>query len=178
MIQPVAPPRVFGPSIFDNIGLGEAPNGVYIPSDSFLNVLRDQRSSAPRLIPQPVAPVPQTSSYVQPSFDNTNSGHQPRFFVQPPSNDEPRQPNVILPVSRPAVEYVNAPVPQTTVIPVRNDPSVQARSVRGNRRSRPRIRIEPEHANPPTVDIDALRENSDHYASQDIMPQVSIFMAT
>lgn len=177
MIQPVAPPRVFGPSIFDNIGLGEAPSGVYIPSDSFLNVLRNQRSSAPRPIPQSVTPVPQTSSYVQPSVDNTNSGLQPRFFVQPPSNDEPRQPNVILPVSRPAVEYVNAPVHQTAVIPVRNTPPVQARSVRGNRRSRPRMHIEPEHANPPTVDIDALRENSDDFARENLMTQVSIFMA-
>lgn len=32
---------MYSPSIFEKVGLGEAPTGVYVPEDSLLNILRN-----------------------------------------------------------------------------------------------------------------------------------------
>lgn len=168
-VEPVLPPRVYPPSVFENVGLGEAPTGIYIPQDSFLNVLRNQRTDLPSPVSQPIAVVPQTTNYVQPSAGYANNRNQSPFFVQPPS-EEPRQRNLILPATRHQVEYtVSTPRQTTNEFP--NTPS-QARAIGTNRRPRQRIRIQPKHAEPPTVDIDSLREYTDDVSRENLMSQV------
>lgn len=44
---PIQTSRAYSPSIFQNVRLGEAPDGVHIPPDSLLNVIRSSPTRSP-----------------------------------------------------------------------------------------------------------------------------------
>lgn len=168
LVEFTLPPRIYSPSVFENVGLGEAPNGIYIPQDSFLNVLRNQpRSVSRQPASNPVAIGLETSNYVQPPVTFINNGPQQGFFVQPPPDVEPQRPTrLTLPVTRSQIEYAAPPKP-TNVI---SNSGVQSVPARGS--SRQNVRLQPEYTASPTVDIDSYREITDDVAREDVMPQV------
>ncbi|XP_015923326.1 CREB-binding protein [Parasteatoda tepidariorum] len=86
-IEPVYPPRTYSPSVFQNIGFGEAPPGVHIPSDSLLNTLRDQspRRQTPR------AYEPQESYDTRASEDRTEAREEHMQEVAPQHNAQARR---------------------------------------------------------------------------------------
>ncbi|CAL1279214.1 unnamed protein product [Larinioides sclopetarius] len=167
-IQPPQPPTVYRPSEFENIRLGEAPNGVYIPQDSLLNVLNNPRYN--NELPQYQAPqsVPQYNSYQEPNFRNNEPEY--KFFVEPPVSFQSRpQQNTVSNVVQPNVQYASN-YPVNTSPQVRSDESTQTaprRRVLQTSRSQ-RRRPTPE------VDIDALRTYPDAmaYDMQNTAPEV------
>ncbi|XP_054708268.1 uncharacterized protein LOC129218097 [Uloborus diversus] len=89
-------PKIYSPSAFEKIGLGEAPSGVYVPHDSPLNSLRasSHRNNAPFHVPAPEIPL-STRNYIEPSVAYQNNELRENYFVQPPSsNRNPSQPSV------------------------------------------------------------------------------------
>lgn len=123
------------------------------------------KSPSQRSNPQPHAQPPA----VLPQTNFVPDEPRPRFFVQPPTNEEnTRQSNLILPVSRPPVTQ-----PVAVVAPVRQT----AQAVRTNRQPRQRSQVRAQPA-PPTVDIDSYREYADDIDREDIRitPQVCNFL--
>ncbi|KAF8790658.1 uncharacterized protein LOC129960349 [Argiope bruennichi] len=157
-IQPPQPPTVYRPSVFENIGLGEAPNGVYIPQDSLLNALKNPRYN--REIPTSQYHAPQTvpphNNYQGPSLRNNEPEY--KFFVEPPASLQPRpQQNAISNVVQPNIQYASDS-PVNTSPQVRNDEpteEVPRRRVAQTNRKTQKRRPTPE------VDIDALRTYPD-----------------
>ncbi|KAG8198238.1 hypothetical protein JTE90_021495 [Oedothorax gibbosus] len=164
---PPSAPRVYSPSIFENIELGQAPSGVYVPQDSFLNVLKNPsyRQSSPSQYTPQGAPT-----YYQPPISPA------MYFVNPPSNNEARAQEI-----HPSVQYIDGPSNEvstedtnaTTERPNRR----RSQTARQGRQRQQNQRVEPH------VDIDALRNRPDtfsgttpyvHQARQVSQPTVSV----
>lgn len=85
---PIQTSRAYSQSIFQNVGLGEAPNGVHIPPDSLLNAIRSSPSRSQ-------SPSSNFENYPLPN--NVNSDEQNNFqpgpSVQPdsPASDSRRR---------------------------------------------------------------------------------------
>lgn len=105
------PPKQFGPSVFQNFGLGEAPPGIHVPEDSFLNVLRGDkpatRSSQPPQNKRPQKSLP-TAPEPEDVYDRQNR--------------------------RPRVSQANQPAPQRQSLPAQEFHAANAQPSRENRR--------------------------------------------
>ncbi|GFY78834.1 chitin-binding type-2 domain-containing protein [Trichonephila inaurata madagascariensis] len=157
-IQPPQPPVIYSPSAFENIKLGEAPTGVYIPQDSLLNILKNPNKERPNYQHQS---YPQYTTNYQ-SINFQNSEPQYRFFGQTPSNEEKISQDLSLAVVQPNVRYVSSSPESTSSQYGNNENIMNGKPMRTNRqrqRSRTGVLSEPE------VDIDALR------TPPDVMPR-------
>lgn len=150
-VAPPQTPRVYSPSVFANIGLGQAPNGVYVPQDSFLNVLKNpsfRQSTPSQYIPQ------NSPTYYQPP-----AAQGPTFYVEPSSNAEPRAES---PAVQPSVRYVDSSA--TSMSAENPDGSLEMPKRRRSQANRQRRQRQPNQSSnviEPTVDIDALRIRPD-----------------
>ncbi|PRD23698.1 UNVERIFIED_CONTAM: hypothetical protein NCL1_45706 [Trichonephila clavipes] len=160
-IQPPQPPVVYSPSAFDNIKLGEAPTGVYIPQDSLLNILKNPNKERPNYQHQS---YPQYITNYQ-SIHFQNSEPQYRFFGQIPSNEEKISQNLPLAVVQPNVRYVSSSPESTSSQYGKNENIMNGKPMRTNRQRNQRQRIRTGVLSEPEIDIDALR------TPPDVMPR-------
>ncbi|GIX86182.1 chitin-binding type-2 domain-containing protein [Caerostris extrusa] len=161
-IQPPQPPVTYSPSVFENIRLGEAPNGVYIPQDSFLNVLKTPNYN--RDSPSNHYQVPQSASPYVGNYGTSwqNSEPEYKFFGQPSSSPALPQQNVAPTIVQPNVMY--SPINSQ----YHNAPSerISTRTLNKQRNQRRPGRMEP------VVDIDVLRTPPDIMVDVQSPPQV------
>lgn len=154
-VAPPQTPRVYSPSVFENIGLGQAPSGVYVPQDSFLNVLKNpsfRQSTTSQYIPQNIP------NYYQPPV-----AQGPTFYVEPSSNlGGSVQARADLPAVEPSVHYVDSSA--TSMSAENPDASLEMPKRRRSQATRQRRQRQPNQSSNvvvPTVDIDALRTRPD-----------------
>ncbi|XP_035205870.1 uncharacterized protein LOC118180903 [Stegodyphus dumicola] len=149
-VEPPQAPRVYSPSVFEKIGLGEAPEGIYVPEDSLLNVLKNPslRNAAPVRTSeyQPVG-----NQYSEPATSFPSIGRQ-QYFVEPPaSEDDTRPQTLILPVVRPD-----------------EAPTVYAGPPAQTYRRQRRPKTQALYVEQPLIDIDSYRRYTDDVLREDI----------
>ncbi|GFR18323.1 chitin-binding type-2 domain-containing protein [Trichonephila clavata] len=160
-IQPPQPPVIYSPSEFENIKLGEAPTGVYIPQDSLLHVLKNPNKEQPHYQHQSY-PI-YTINYQSMNFQKSEP--QYRFFGQPLSNEEKIPQDLTLSRVQPNVRSVSSSPVSTSSRYGNDENNMNGKSVRTNRQRNQRQRIHIGVLSEPEVDIDALR------TPPDVMPR-------
>ncbi|GFT58747.1 chitin-binding type-2 domain-containing protein [Nephila pilipes] len=154
-VQPPQPPVVYSPSVFENIKLGEAPNGVYVPQDSLLNILKNPNRGQPSSQYQVPQSYPQYSSNYQ-SRNFQNSEPEYKFFGQPSLNEKNSPQDLTISVAQPNVRYVSSSPVSTSSQYGDNENIHNRRPVRTNRQRNQRQRMRSGALSEPEVDIDAL----------------------